>query len=52
MSQTVMGGQGAPAERLALGGRTASQGMFGGIALVLGIVGLAVANSIPARKST
>jgi hypothetical protein len=50
MSQTVMGGQGAPAERLALGGRTASQGMFGGIALVLGIVGLAVANSYPGAE--
>jgi len=50
MSQTVVGGQGAPAERLALGGRTASQGMFGGIALVLGIVGLAVANSYPGAE--
>jgi hypothetical protein len=34
-------------DKLALGGRTMSQGMFGGIALVLGIVGLAISGSYP-----
>jgi hypothetical protein len=47
MSQATTGGHGLPAERLALGGRTMSQGMFGGIALVLGIVGLAVLGNRP-----
>lgn len=50
MSQAVMGDHELPATRLALGGRTMSQGMFGGIALVLGIVGLAVANAHPAAE--
>jgi hypothetical protein len=45
MSQAVTGAQETPGERLATGGRTMSQGMFGGIALVLGIVGLAIAGS-------
>lgn len=47
MSEATMSGQGKPATRLALGGRTMSQGMFGGIALVLGIVGLAIAGTRP-----
>jgi hypothetical protein len=47
MSQAVMGGHEMPATRLALGGRTMSQGMFGGIALVLGIVGLAISGPHP-----
>ena len=51
MSQTIISGQGAPAERLALGGRTMSQGMFGGIALVLGIVGLAIAGNYPSAET-
>ncbi len=41
-----MDGHGVP-DRLALGGRTISQGMFGGIALVLGIVGLAILDMHP-----
>lgn len=45
MSQAVMGGHELPAGRLASGGRSVSQGMFGGIALVLGIVGLAIAST-------
>ena len=45
MSQAVTGVQETPGERLATGGRTMSQGMFGGIALVLGIVGLAIAGT-------
>jgi len=51
MSQTIISGQEAPAERLALGGRTMSQGMFGGIALVLGIVGLAIAGNYPSAET-
>jgi hypothetical protein len=45
MSQALMGAHDTPGERLATGGRTMSQGMFGGIALVLGIVGLAILGS-------
>jgi hypothetical protein len=44
MSQALMGAHETD-ERLATGGRTMSQGMFGGIALVLGIVGLAILGS-------
>lgn len=51
MSQAVIGGHEAPADRLALGGRTMSQGMFGGIALVLGIVGLAIAGTHPGAEA-
>lgn len=51
MSQATMSGSGVPADRLALGGRTMSQGMFGGIALVLGIVGLAIAGARPGAEA-
>lgn len=47
MSQAMFGGRGASPAGLALGGRTASRGMFGGIALVLGVVGLAIAGRHP-----
>jgi hypothetical protein len=47
MSQAIMGGHEAPADRLAVGGRTMSQGMFGGVALVLGVVGLAIGPEHP-----
>lgn len=50
MSEAVTGRPEMPAYRLALGGRTMSQGMFGGIALVLGIVGLAVAGTRPGAE--
>ncbi|HEX5327634.1 MAG TPA: hypothetical protein VFW75_13260 [Acetobacteraceae bacterium] len=47
MSQAVMGAHGSDheliAERQVLGGRTMSQGLFGIIAVILGIVGLAIA---------
>jgi hypothetical protein len=45
MSQALMGAHDTPGERFATSGRTMSQGMFGGIALVLGIVGLAILGS-------
>lgn len=48
MSQAVMGGHEIVTERMALGGRTASQGIFGIIAVILGIVGLAIATAHPA----
>jgi len=47
MSQAIMGGHEAPADRLAVGDRTMSQGMFGGAALVLGVVGLAIGQAHP-----
>lgn len=47
MSQAVMGGHEGPADRLAVGGRTMSQGMFGGVAMVLGVVGLAISPQHP-----
>ena len=47
MSQAVMGGHEIVTERMALGGRTASQGIFGIVAVILGIVGLAIATAHP-----
>lgn len=41
MSSAVMGAEGA-AERWSLGGRTVAQGLFGVVAVILGIVGLAI----------
>lgn len=48
MSQAVMGGHEMAAERQVLGGRTMSQGIFGIVAVILGIVGLAIATAHPA----
>ena len=48
MSLAVMGGHEIVTERMALGGRTASRAMFGIIAVILGIVGLAIATAHPA----
>ncbi len=48
MSQAVMGGHEMVAERQVLGGRTMSQGIFGIVAVILGIVGLAIAAAHPA----
>lgn len=42
MSQATMTGHEVVAGRRVVGGRTMSQGVFGGIAIILGIVGLAV----------
>lgn len=42
MSSAVMSGAEGVPERYTLGSRTMSQGLFGGIAVVLGIVGLAI----------
>ena len=50
MSYAIMGGHDAPSGRLTFGGRTISRSIFGGIALALGIVGLAVAATHPAAE--
>lgn len=47
MSQAVMGGHDWVADRQSLGGRTMSQGIFGLVAIILGIVGLAIASVHP-----
>src|SRR5574340_970468 len=43
MSSAVMTGAEGMGERWAVGGRTMSQGLLGAVALILGVVGLAVA---------
>ncbi len=43
-----MGGHEVMAERQAIGGRTTSQGIFGIVAVILGIVGLAITTAHPA----
>jgi hypothetical protein len=47
MSQAVFGGHEWMAERQLLGGRTMSQGIFGVVAIILGIVGLAIQAAHP-----
>lgn len=47
MSQAMMTGHGSTLGQRIVGGRTASQGVFGGIAIVLGIVGLAITGTHP-----
>lgn len=47
MSGAVLTGAEGAAERSSFGGRTVSQGMLGAIAVILGIVGLAVATAEP-----
>jgi hypothetical protein len=50
MSHAVMGGHDTPGGRLTFFGRTMSRSVFGGIALALGIVGLAIADKHPAAE--
>lgn len=47
MAEAIVGGYGSSPAGLALGGRTPSRGVFGGIALVLGIVALAIGGAHP-----
>ncbi|HTJ90965.1 MAG TPA: hypothetical protein VL356_12410 [Acidocella sp.] len=50
MSHAVMGGHDTPSGRLTFFGRTVSRSVFGGIALALGIVGLAIAAKHPSAE--
>jgi hypothetical protein len=50
MSHALMGGHDTPSGRLTFFGRTMSRSVFGGVALALGIVGLAIAANHPTAE--